>query len=178
MGMAIRPFLFALLVSLPIGSGCGALTDWVCGDEEFEDDCGGLHEVAGSQDEFSAGPRVEDAVVVSAPARCGELGDEPVHAVRVQVEGSAPDSTRAWLEERALEQLREPGRPTPSFGVAGCEDANWTGDAAVFVNDWGQVDGVVDTLVDLALEDGIGIDIVVFVEPMVIPCAQYESCGY
>ncbi|MEM6294531.1 MAG: hypothetical protein AAGA54_24875 [Myxococcota bacterium] len=163
---------FVLCSFLLSSSGCGLIERAACG-EPCE---GGSIPVEGVPADFTLAGRDDEAASISEPRACEE--EEDVFVTTIEARGDDDEvDTGMWIFDRLVPELQQRGLGV-SRGLGRC--AHVDGDDALGfrlgTHDWGDMDAIVQTVLDVAAEDDVAVRVVVAAEPEPIYCADV-GCG-
>lgn len=177
--MTKRLLLISILAVSSTLLACGVLARWACG--EPDGDCNIPPEPAhGSPSDVTLAGQRNDRATVSEALFCEAVGEQQTHILHISTLGSEVDPDRsAWISDRLLPELRvrdlSPGR-----GLTPCPHPNDDNDISYgfITSDWSDVDPILETIMDVAEQDDVVIDLSIVVEPVITYCAQTdEACG-
>ena len=161
-----------LLLSLPL-SGCGLLERAACG----EPCTGGVIPSEGERADFTLAGHDDDIATISTADACDE--EEDTFVAVIQTKGDDDEiEVGTWLFDRLVPELIERDINV-SRGLGRCVHPNRedTLGLRIATTDWGDMDPIAETVLELAAEDDVAIRIVVAVEPEILSCPA-DACGF
>lgn len=159
---------------LSCATACGVLERWACG-EPCE---GGVRPAEGSEESFTLADLDEPDATVSDAMPCEEIEGERVHVVHVVTRGADTEIDEGeWIADRLRDELSARDLPT-GWGLGECTDPTEPEHQGlrVFTTDWADTDPIVETILELAKEDDVALELTIAIEPVVISCPD-EDCG-
>lgn len=169
MGWSTRALI---IVALSASSSCGLFENLAC-----DDPCQGSTEPSrGEPADFTHAGRDDETATITTPVACDDYGDLRSHVAMVTTHGSDTEVDFGdWVLERLVPELQarelHVGR-----GIVQCPLIGETIDYGLITDDWQKLDAVAQTVLDVAAEDDVAIEISLEVEPVMILCPA-DDCG-
>lgn len=172
--IAMRRTLAVFSFCLALAAGCGALERWACG-EPCE---GGVTPPDGAEADFTLAGQDDERAAISTPSFCEEIGGETAHVVHVVTRGADTEVGEGeWISDRLRPQLAARDLPT-GWGVGPCTDPADPEAQGVRLSTttWTDMDAIVQTILELAEEDDVALELTIAIEPVVALCPQ-DDCS-
>lgn len=161
----------SILTSLVLAGGCGLIERAACG-EPCE---GGIIPAAGEPSDFTLADYEGDGASISDAVPCEDEDDVFVTTIETMGDES---KIGTWLADRVAPELQARGLSV-SRGLGACVSYESEGALGLRLgtNDWGDLDAIAQTVLDVAAEDDVAVRVVVAVEPEILSCADV-GCGF